>query len=407
MAIDARAPQNDTVATLSIAEIEADPHGVFRQHRAEAPFVIHETGAYVVLRSDDVEQLMTDPRTRQRETEQLKIVGITDGPLFDVLTYGMLTCNGAVHRRRRSPFTRAFAARLIVEMRPRIRATAEDLIKSWYEEGEIDLVDRYAALLPAQMISDLIGLSRTDIPHFTNLVYQVSRMLSFSFRREDIASTEIAARQLCDYIETVVDERRRKPRNDFLSSFLEAADTAGELSPVEIVFQIFVLILGGTDTTRVASTMQVALLLQHSEQWDAICRNPSLIPGAVTESLRYEPSVASVSRITLEDIELDGHILPAGRLTILSTMSAMRDELVYDRPDTFDIHRTDHPRLQPVFGGGVHRCLGEALARVELEEALGALIEHIPRLRLAGPPPKLQGHSGIRRIDQMRVAWQR
>jgi cytochrome P450 len=95
--------------------------------------------------------------------------------------------------------------------------------------------------------------------------------------------------------------------NDFLSGYLAAVEEAGELSPLEVIIQIVVLIVGGTDTTRVASAMQVALLLQHPEQWDAVCHNPTLIPAAVSEALRYGPSVASASRFTLEDIVIDGH----------------------------------------------------------------------------------------------------
>jgi cytochrome P450 len=120
--------------------------------------------------------------------------------------------------------------------------------------------------------------------------------------------------------------------------------------------------------------------------------------------LRYEPSVGSAGRVAREEIRLDGHVVPAGSLILLSTLSALRDEAVYAHPDTFDVRRTDLPRLHPVFGGGAHRCIGEALARIELEEGLGALTRLAPRLRLTGAMPVLQGHSGIRRIDALRVA---
>jgi hypothetical protein len=151
--------------------------------------------------------------------------------------------------------------------------------------------------------------------------------------------------------------------------------------------------------------MQVALLLRHPEQWEAVGRDPGLIPAAVAESLRYEPSVGSTARVAREDIVLDGRVLPAGSLIILSTMSAMRDEHAYAWPDVFDIRRNDFPRLHPVFGGGAHRCIGEALARVELEEGLSALTRLTPELRLAGVMPVVQGHAGIRRIDALHVAW--
>lgn len=125
------------------------------------------------------------------------------------------------------------------------------------------------------------------------------------------------------------------------------------------------------------------------------------------ESLRYDAVVGSVPRVTLQDIELDGHLLPASKIVSLSTLSWLRDPAVYAHPDTFDIRRTDHPPRHPAFGGGVHRCLGELLARAELEESLAVLVRRLPSLRLIGQPPVLQGHSGVRRITAMRVGWSR
>ena len=133
---------------------------------------------------------------------------------------------------------------------------------------------------------------RAEIPTFTRHVYDATRYLSLSDQPEDIQVAEAATRQLLNYARAMLDDRRRQPREDFLSRFLAAADEAGELSPLEMLYQIVQLIIGGTDTTRVAIVMQVALLLQHREQWNAVCLDPELIPAAVAESLRYEPSVA-------------------------------------------------------------------------------------------------------------------
>lgn len=391
--------------TLSINVLEADPHGVFRRHRAVTPVIKREDGSYIVLRYKDVEQLVKDPRLRQSGTEFPRLRGITEGVLFDFFEYGMLTSNDDVHRRRRAPFSRTFALRMVTELRPHIRKVAAELVDRWYAEGEIDLVDRYAALIPAHVISDILGLPPEDIPHFMALVYRVSRALSYTFTADDLPDIEAASRELQDYVEDLLNRRRGVPPADFLGAYLADAEQRGELSPAEIVVQIVILIVGGTDTTGVAMAIQVALLLQHREQWDAVCRDPALIPAAVTEGLRYEPSVASVGRVTREDIEIDGQILPTGRFVALSTMSAMRDEAVYAESDKFDIRRTDHPRWHPVFGNGPHRCLGEALARVELEEGLAVLTSRIPRLQLAGALPRLQGHVSIRRIGGMRVKW--
>lgn len=389
---------------LKNEQLEADPHRIFSLYRTTHPFVAHEAGGYFVLRHADVERLSKDHRVRATETAFPEMHGVTKGALFDTFQYGMLTANSDAHRRRRSPFSRTFAARTIADLRPRIRQCAEELIDSWYADGQVEFVEQFAAQIPARVISDLLGLSREDIPSFAKLVYEVTRFISLSVRQDEIPLADAAGRQLQDYVGKTLDDRRRAPRGDFLSTFLAAADEAAEMSPPEIIFQIVQLIVGGTDTTRVAIVMLAALLLQHPEQWVAVCRDPGLVPAAVGESMRFEPSVASISRITAEEIEVGGAVLPSGQFVTLSTMSSMRDERAYDRPDVFDIRRTDQPRLQPIFGGGAHRCIGEALARAELEESLAVLTARIPQLRL-DQAPTIKGYSGIRRVDATHFSW--
>jgi cytochrome P450 family 103 len=389
---------------LTTERLDADPHGIFRIYRRTHSLVAHEAGGYFVLRLADVERFSRDPRARASETAFPEMHSVTDGALFDGIRYGMLTANGSAHRRRRSPFTRTFAARMITELRPYIRRSAEELVDRWYADGQVNFLEQFAAQVPARVISDLLGLPREDIPSFTKLVYNASRFISLSFTPDEIPDIEAAARQLQDYVERTLDHRRRAPCGDFLSKFVAAADLAAEMSPIEIIFQIVQLIVGGTDTTRVAIVMQVALLLQHHEQWTAVCRDPGLIPAAVEESMRFEPSVASISRVAAEDIEVGGAIIPAGAFVTLSTMSGMRDERAYDNPDVFNIRRVCQPRLHPIFGGGPHRCIGEMLARAELEESLAVLTARIPQLRLE-QAPAIKGHFGIRRVDTMRVSW--
>jgi cytochrome P450 len=390
--------------TLTLEQLEADPHGVFRRYCKDHAVVLHETGGYFILRFADVERLSRDPRLRPSGTAFPEMLGINSGAIFEIFDYGMLTADGDVHRRRRAPFSRLFAARAITEMRPSIRRTAEDLIDGWYGDGEVDFFNEFAAKMPARVIADLLGLPREDIPEFTVLVYEVTKFFSFGLSPDEITEIEKAAQQLRDYVDKVLDERRRSPRGDFLSAFLDAANETGEMSSEEMLFQIFQLIAAGTDTTRIATAIQVGLLLQHREQWAQVCGDPALIPGAVAEAMRFEPNAAAVGRVTSEDVELDGTVIPAGQFVTLSTMSAMRDEQVYHRPDTFDIHRTDQPRLHPIFGYGAHRCIGEALARAELEESLSAITARIPQLQL-NVPPRISGHFGIRRIDALQVAW--
>ena len=396
----------DTVV-IPAEELEQRAHDVFRHHRPLAPLVRREDGVYIAIRAQDVESLATDPRTRQLETELVFARGVTDGPLYDFFSNSMLLSNGPLHRRRRAPFARAFALELITEMRPRIRAIANELLDRHYARGEMDFIADFAAPIPARVISEILGLPAADIPEFTHHVYNLARSLSSAFSRDDVPALQTSAQELSNYVRKSMAERRSHPRVDFLTACMGAVSAANELSDLETVMQIITLILGGSDTTRGAGAIQASLLLQHRDQWDAVCGNPALIPGAVLESMRYEPAVGSFARFTLEEIEVDGWIVPRNRVLSLSTLAAMRDPQLYSEPDRFDITRADHPRRHMIFGAGSHRCLGEALARAELEEQLAALTERLPQLQLAGDPPVIRGNGGIRSVRNMRVRWER
>lgn len=400
----ATAPQTEGPISVSVAELDADPHGIYRHYRSRTPVLKREDGVYLALRAADLQSLVTDPRTRQMETELVALRGVTSGALFNFFRYNMLFSNGADHTRRRSPMTRAFAFRMIAELRPRLRALADDLLDQCYFQGEMDFLEGFAAAIPARTIAAILGMPDADIQHFTTAVYVLSKALGGSWTIADIPELDKAADDLYRYAGELIEDRRKNPRDDFLSAYVQAVDREGDLSSIEAVTQIVTVVLGGSDTTRAAMAMQVALLLQHPEQWQAICKDDGWIPAAVSEALRFEPSVASVPRFTLTEIEIGGQTIPAGRPIALVTMAAMRDPELYADPDTFNMSRKQ-PRWHLVFGGGAHRCLGEALARAELEEGLAALAARLPHLRILGDRPVLKGHAGIRQISDMHVAW--
>jgi cytochrome P450 family 103 len=387
-------------------ELEQRAHDVFRHHRPLAPLVRREDGVYIAIRAQDVASLATDPRTRQLETELVFARGVTEGPLYDFFSNSMLLSNGPLHRRRRAPFARAFALKLITEMRPKIRSIANELIDRHYARGEMDFIADFAAPIPARVISEILGLPAADIPEFTHHVYNLARSLSSAFSRDDVPALQTSAHELSNYVRKSLAERRSQPRVDFLTACMGAVSAANELSDLETVMQIITLILAGSDTTRGAGTIQTSLLLQHRDQWDAVCKDPALIPGAVLESMRYEPAVGSFARFTLEDVQIDGWIVPRNSVLSLSTLAAMRDPQLYSDPDRFDITRADHPRRHMIFGAGSHRCLGEALAKAELEEQLAALTQRLPQLQLSGDPPVIRGNGGIRSVRNMQVRWE-
>ena len=391
--------------TVATRDLEQHAHLIYRCMRPLTPFIKRDDGVYIAIRAAEVEQLAADPRTRQMETEIAWSRGVTRGPLFEFFRNTMLLSNGAEHRRRRAPLTAAFAFDLVDALRPQVRAIANELIDRAYARGEMNLIYDYAAWLPARVISEVLGLPKAEIPAFVRHAFCLSRALSSSFSRDDVPELEVAAEKMLRYADELLRVRHSEPRNDFLTAYVMGLVESGTLSPVEATMQIVTVILAGSDTTRSAIAIQTSLLLQHREQWEAVCRDRRLIPGAVTESLRYEPSVASFPRFTLEDIEIDGWKVPRHRVLSLSTLAAMRDPALYADPERFDIARTDHPRRHMAFGAGTHRCLGAMLARVELEESMAALADRVPQLQLIGDGVRVTGSGGIRTVNDLQVRW--
>src|SRR5262249_20408754 len=152
------------------------------------------------------------------------------------------------------------------------------LLDATWNQGGMSFVEQFAAPLPGYVMSELLGLPEADVPRFTAWVGCVSRSVGFAFRRGEVPEMEAAARDLNRYVENLLHRARAAPDDDFLSVSVTQNSQEEALSPLEAVIQIVTAILGGSDTTRQALAIQVALLLQHREQWDAVCRNPGLVP---------------------------------------------------------------------------------------------------------------------------------
>lgn len=381
----------------------ADPHGTFRAARALGPLMGFALGGFLAVRGPDVLALMADPRLRQIGTEPLELAGITAGPFHRFARSTLLLAHGPAHLRRRRPVARAFHYSLMEAMRPAVRAEAEALALGLPADRPFELRDAYASVLPARVIAGILGLPAADIPAFTARVYAMSRGLAFSVKPEEWPAIDAAAAALHDYAAGLLAAAGQRPgEGGFLAEYLARVAEQGDLGEDEIVVQIVSLILAGADTTRGALAILVSLLLEHG-LWEEVAADPGLVPGAVAESLRFEPVVGSLGLIPMEPVEIGGITVPAGAPLGLSTLSAMRDPALHAEPDRFDLRRRDHARLHPVFGGGPHRCLGEVLARVELEEGLAALLARFPRLALAGRPVRVSGVGGIRQVGTLEL----
>ena len=384
---------------------EMGDHEQLERLRAQAPIARSPMGTFLLFRHADATRIIDDGSTRQLEMEGMFLQGITEGAVYDFHKYVMLFANGETHTRRRAPAARTFAYKLMDGMRGEIVKLSEGMIEARKGAGVTDFLGAVAGVIPATLIARILGVPAEDRERFTAYVLSSSQGLGL-IPEEDFPRIEKDTAALVDYVENLLAERRKNPQEDFLTDYVQKVDGDGILSPEEIRMQVAGLILAGSDTTRSGMCSVLSQLLQHPEQWEAFCADPDgLKKQVVAEGLRYDPPVASLPRVSVQDIEIGGYHIPNGSIVAPSLLAALRDPEIYTDPHTFDIHRTDHPRWHLAFGHGAHRCLGEALARAEMEEVLASVARLAPGTTLEGTPPRLRGVGAIRQIDRMEVAF--
>jgi cytochrome P450 len=375
-------------------------HAYVRHAAAQGPVVRDRHGIFITFSLDHMKRLVDPARTRQMETETMTLQGLDGGPVYDLFNNSMLFSNGETHANRRGPLAKSFAVPLIRLLRPEINRLAGELVEECLADGAIEFRDRIGGQLAARTIAMVLGVPRADLPTVTRLVYSAIRALSVR-SPEVLAEASEDLKALNDYVTGLLEDHRSGGPDDFLAAYLARTDTSS-LSAAEVRMQIVTLLLAGSDTTRGALTSTVSQLLQNREQWDLLTADPKAhLKGAVSEGLRYDPVIGALIRVAEKDLVFEGVAIPEGSLIGPLVVAALRDPDVYDRPDAFDITRTDHPRWHPVFGAGENRCLGEALARAELEEALAALCRLAPKPELSGPPPQLRGLGATRTVGEM------
>lgn len=390
--------------TIDPAELMSDPHAAFRILRETHPRIRLGGHSLMLLRAQEVIATFTDSATKQIEGKDYAALNdLPDGATRRFYSDLFLFSNGQAHRTARALFARSFSMSRIRARKADIRAVADRIVRDLPRGRPFDFVDLMAARIPAEMIAELLGLDVADTPHFSRLVYSLSRGFTPAYPHELHDEIEAAVAELHNYVGRQLRHRLEQPTGDLLSLTAATWDEQRAVPFSNLVHQVMGMIIGGVDTTRAAFAMMISLLLQHPEQWAAVRSDPGLIPGAVSEALRYEPSVASITRVSVEPMILCGHAIAAGEVVTVNTMAAMRDPALYADPDRFDIRRADHPRLHLVFGHGPHRCIGEMLARLEMEEALAALIEHAPHIELLAAP-RMIGFGGLRQITPMQVS---
>ncbi|MGB3771809.1 MAG: cytochrome P450 [Rhodococcus sp. (in: high G+C Gram-positive bacteria)] len=356
--------------------LDLDPRYAIARDAATLPRVQLPFGeqAWLATRYEDVRTVLGDKRFSRAAA------GDHDEPRVRAgqQNTGILSMDPPDHTRLRVLVSKAFTMRRVEALRPVVATLADELAATMLDEGQpADLVDLFALPLPVQVICELLGVPAEDRPRFRVWSDGVLSTTSLSAEQFDANREELR-----DYMRGLIAIKRDRPADDLMSALIGARDVDDKLSELELVDLCVGILVAGHETTATQIPNFVLYLLSNDGAWDRLRTDPSSIPGAVEELLRLVPLGlgGGQPRFALEDIMIGDTLVAAGDAVVVSIGAANRDPNRFDAPDLFDPERQESGHMG--FGHGAHHCLGAALARMELQEALRALTEHIPGLRI-------------------------
>jgi cytochrome P450 len=373
--------------------------------RAEAPVFWHErkpgAGFWSITRYDDALKVYHDPDTYSSE-RGVSLVFSAAGASEEQSGFGqmMIMTDPPRHGKIRSLINRRLTPRAVNEFEPHIRQITSDVIDAVIEKGECDFDVDVAGKLPTAVICDMMGIPREYWDVMFALGNQSIGTADPEYQQgRTAAETGMAAEaQIFGYFSKWIDERRKKPGDDLISSFVHGDVDGTKLTDLEVLFNCFLLIIGGQETTRNATSGGILALVENPAEHAKLTKDPSLLTVAMEEFLRWTSPVTHIMRTATKDAEIRGQRIRSGDKVVIWNASANRDESVFPNPDTFDIVRTPNDHL--AFGHGEHFCIGANLARLELRVMIEEVMRRMPDLELAGPVERLRSNfvAGIKHM---------
>ncbi len=393
------------VEYMTRPEARWDPHPLYARMRRTAPVLrCDPLQTWFVTGYDEAKAVLKNVRA---STSPTHAAGYEPNPAQmgrarQQLGKMILWIDPPDHTRLRALIGRTFNPRGAKHWADQLQRWSDELADSLADRDEISFLQDAGLPVPLWLTCDLLGLPRessADLQRWTAIFLRL-------MEPEVSAEAEQAADRMFEEFDALlaplIEERKAGTvrREDLLDEFVKAEE-AGELSRDEMLAYSLILMVAAHETTASALTNGIYTLLRHPEAWEQIVADPSLIPGAFEEMIRFEsPTRNAVSRWGTEDLEVGGTRIPAGEKIIVLLTAANRDPAVFDAPDVFDIHRS--PNRHVGFSSGGHVCLGAPLARIEATEILRALSQRYPRMEIVGEPRWADGYM-LRVLDELRV----
>jgi len=391
-------------------EFIRDPYPHYERLRTTDPMHVTPLGTFVASRHAEVSLVIRDKRFGKDYVERTKRrygPDIMEEPIFRSMSHWMLQQDPPDHTRLRGLVVKAFTARRVEDMRPRIQHIVDDTLDRIAPQGHMDLIEDFAFRLPVTIICDMLGIPDEHREMFYNGSRDGGRILDpVLLSPAEIQQGNAANAMTQMYFQQLFELRRKNPGDDLTTQLVQAEEDGSKLSNEELTANIILLFGAGHETTVNLIGNGLLALHRNPDQLALLKSNPALVTNAIEEFLRYDSSVQLTGRVALEDIDdLGGKKIPKGEQVLCLLGSANRDPAVYpDRPDRLDIAR---PNVRPLsFGGGIHFCLGAQLARIEAEVAIAALLRRLPELRLDDPEnPQWRPTFVLRGLKSLPASW--
>src|SRR5215216_486728 len=387
-----------------------DPYPHYERMRSTDPVHLSPLGMYVASRHAEVSLVMRDKRFGKDYVERtMRRYGpkIMDEPAFRSLGLMMLQQDPPDHTRLRGLVVKAFTARRVEDMRPRIQQVVDQTLDRIAGQGHMDLIEDFAFRLPVTIICDMLGIPEDHREVFYKSSRDGGRLLDpVPLSKAEIEQANASNAMATRYCQQLFELRRKKPGDDLTTQLVQAEEDGSKLSNEELTANLALLFGAGHETTVNLIGNGLLALHRNPDQLALLKARPELITNAIEEFLRYDSSFQLIGRVALEDIDdLGGKKISKGESVLCLLGSANHDPAVYpDHPERLDITR---PNVKPLsFGGGIHFCLGAQLARIEAEVAISTLLRRIPDLRLDDAAnPEWRPTFVLRGLKRLPVSW--
>jgi cytochrome P450 len=388
-------------------EVLANPYPLYHRLCTEDPVhwdpYLH---TWVVTRYTDVVTVLQHFSAQRTPTpQQLAAWGLSALiPIAEVLVRQMLFHDGHAHWRIRDLASKAFTPHRVERMRPHIQEIADRLLDAVQDRGRMDVIADLADPLPAIVTAEMLGLDASNWRQLTQWSTDFAEALgNFQHNPDRAPHTIQSLQEMCTYFREAVQEHRKHPADDLICALLTAEHEGDSLSEEEVVANSIMLMTGGQETTTNLIGNGILTLQRHSDQLEKLRANPSLIPSAIEELLRYESPIQYTSRLAPDDVQMGGKTIRKHQAVIAVMGAANRDPKRFPEPDRLDLCRQDNRHL--AFAWGAHFCFGAPLARLEGQIAFETMLRRMPDLSLEPGPVAWRENLAFRGLTSLPVTF--